>query len=192
MGSHWVFRSHCLPGWGSSLTQDSARNRCSCCWEHSSALAPDSTACTVIWSSSPERILDGKTMLPKTERQAVGRTAYAIVVVGLCSGGLLVVYAVGEGSAAAAIGIVTAGAIQVIAYWRLAGRLAARQDATRAWVGGMMARFAAFGAIATLSVLTELVPREALSAFAYTLIALVLLEAVWLALATGRNRSVER
>lgn len=131
-------------------------------------------------------------MLPKTERQAVGRTAYAIVVVGLCSGGWLVIYAVGEGSAAAATGIVTAGSIQVIAYWRLAGRLAARQDATRVWVGGMMARFAAFGAIATLSVLTELVPREALSAFAFTLIALVLLEAIWLALATGRNRSVER
>jgi len=54
-----------------------------------------------------------------------------------------------------------------------------------------MARFAAFGTVATLSVLTELVPREAMSAFAFTLITLVLLEAVWLAVATSRNRPVE-
>jgi len=121
----------------------------------------------------------------------VGRTAYTIVVAGICSGGWLVAQSVGEGSIAAAVGIVAAGAIQVLAFWRLAGRLSARQDATRAWVGGMMARFAAFGAMATLSVLTELVPRETMGAFAFTLITLVLLEAIWLAVATGRNRPVE-
>lgn len=113
------------------------------------------------------------------------------MVVGICGGGWLVVRAAGEGSVAVAIGIATAGFIQAVAFWRLAARLSARQDATRAWVGGMMARFAALGAMATLSVLTELVPREAMPAFAVTLITLVLLEAVWLAIATGRNRPVE-
>jgi len=159
--------------------------------ELSSALALDSIACTVTWCLPPERILDGKTTNPETDRQTVGRTAHTIVVVGLCGVGWFVARAVGEGSAAVAFGIVTAGVIQVGAFWRLAERLSTRQDATRVWVGGIMARFAAFGTVATLSVLTELVPREAMSAFAFTLITLVLLEAVWLAVATSRNRPVE-
>lgn len=142
-------------------------------------------------SSLPERIPGGWTTIPETERRTVGRTAHTIVVVALCGSGWLVARAVGEGSAAVVFGIAAAGTIQVVIFWRLAGRLSAKQDATRAWVGGMVARFAAFGAMATLSVLTQLVPREVMTAFAFTLITLVLLEAVWLAVATGRNRPVE-
>ena len=171
--------------------KDSVRNRCSFYWERSLALGPDSTVCTVTLSSLPERIPGDRTTIPETERRTVGRTAHTIVVVALCGSGWLVARVVGEGSAAVVFGITAAGAIQVVSFWRLAGRLSAKQDATRAWVGGMMARFAAFGAMATLSVLTELAPREAMYAFAFTLITLVLLEAVWLAVATGRNRPVE-
>lgn len=122
----------------------------------------------------------------------MGRTAHTIVVTGLCGAGWLIVRAAGVDSSALVIGIVAAGAIQVVAFWRLAGRLSAGEDATRAWVGGIAARFAGFGAVVSLGYLTDLVPRDAATGFAFTLITLVLLEAVWLAVATHRTRPVVR
>ncbi|MFQ5530934.1 MAG: hypothetical protein ACE5FP_11385 [Gemmatimonadota bacterium] len=119
------------------------------------------------------------------------RTAYSIVVAGLCGLVWLVARAAEADSIALLLGVFGAGAIQISAFWRLAARLSAGQDATRAWVGGMAARFAAFALMAGLAFVIEVVPREAATGFAFTLIALVLLEAVWLAVATSRTRPVE-
>ena len=121
----------------------------------------------------------------------MGRTAYTIVVAGLCCAGWLVTRAAGLNSTPLTIGIVAAGTIQVVAFWHLAGRLSAGQDATRVWIGGIAARSAAFGAVALLAYVMDFVPREAATAFAFTLITLVLLEAIWLAVATRRTLPVE-
>lgn len=121
----------------------------------------------------------------------MGRTLHTIVVAGFCGAGWLVARAAGVDSNALVIGIFAAGGIQAVAFWRLAGRLSAGEDATLAWAGGIAARSAAFGAVTLLAYLTDIVPREASTAFAFTLIALVLLEAVWLAVATRRTRPMK-
>ena len=87
-----------------------------------------------------------------------------------------------------AIGVVGAGVLQSVLFWRLAGLLAGGRDATRAWVGGMALRFGTFAAVSGVALGTTLLSRAFGLGFAFGLIAFVLLEALWLAVASRRTR----
>jgi len=120
----------------------------------------------------------------------LGRTAHTIVVAILCLTAWLVAAAL-DAAPGLAIGIVAAGVLQATIFWFLAFRLAAGGDATGVWVGGMVLRLGMFAMVFGLALGTEMLPRAVGMGFAFGLIALVLLEAVWLAVATRRTRPAE-
>lgn len=120
----------------------------------------------------------------------MGRTAHTIVVAALCGMAWVVSGLVGA-EAGLGIGVVIAGMVQAAVFWQLAGRLASGGDATGVWIGGMAARLGMFAVVSGLALGTDVLPRSVGLGFAFGLIALVLLEATWLAVATRRTRPAE-
>lgn len=79
-----------------------------------------------------------------------------------------------------ALGIAGAWLIQTVAFWRLDEALAARRDATRAWVAGIALRAGGLG-IAALLVVTGRASPDLAVAYGVAMLALLLAEAGWLA-----------
>jgi len=87
-----------------------------------------------------------------------------------------------------ALGVLTGGVLQAALFWRLAGLLAGGRNATGAWVAGIAVRFGAFAVVSGLALGTTMLSRAFGLGFAFGLIAFVLLEAFWLAVASRRTR----
>ena len=117
----------------------------------------------------------------------MGRTAHTVTVALLCGAVWIVAGAVGEESDLV-LGVSSAGVLQAALFWRLAGRLAVGRDATAAWVGGIAVRFGAFAIVSGLALGTTMLSRTFGLGFAFGLVAFVLLEALWLAVASRRIR----
>lgn len=122
--------------------------------------------------------------------EIVGRTAHTIVVAALCGAAWIVSRSLGA-EPGLGTGIVVAGVLQAAIFWQLAGRLSSGGDVTGIWIGGMAVRLGMFAVVSGLALGTELVPRAFGLGFAFGLIALVLLEATWLAVATRRTPPAE-
>ena len=120
----------------------------------------------------------------------MGRTAHTIVVACLCGAAWVVLGATGA-EPGLAHGVVGAGMLQAVIFWRLAGGLDAGGDVTGVWVGGMALRLGMFAIVSVLSLGTEWLSRAVGMGFAFGLVVLVLLEAGWLAVATRRTRPAE-
>lgn len=140
-------------------------------------------------SCCPASEMRAATTTRRTE-ETVGRTAHTMVVAALCGVAWIVSVSLGA-EPGLGIGIVAAGALQAAIFWQLAGRLAAGGDVTGIWVGGMVLRLGMFAVVSGLALGTEMLPRAVGVGFAFCLIALVLLEATWLAVATGRTPPAE-
>lgn len=107
----------------------------------------------------------------------------------------LLVAAVGYGLAVrfdadptgAAVAVVLAWTVQVVTFGLLASRLRAGRDATRVWALGIGLRALALVTAWPLTAL-GLFERDVAAAFGLCLAALMILEAIWLAVsATGRS-----
>lgn len=85
------------------------------------------------------------------------------------------------------LGVLSAGILQALLFWRLAGLLSGGRDATGAWVGGIALRFGAFAVVSGLALGTTMLSRAFGLGFAFGLIGFVLLEALWLAVASRRT-----
>lgn len=79
-----------------------------------------------------------------------------------------------------ALGLGTAWVLQAPAFWILAGRLARGEDAFRAWVGGIGARFGGLAVLAVAGGVDEASGKALLLAYGAAVLAQLLLEAVWL------------
>jgi hypothetical protein len=89
----------------------------------------------------------------------------------------------GADSKSVAVGLGFAWAVQAASFWPLAGALEARRPVVVPWAAGMAARFGGLASLWAISALSGR-GREAVLAFAFALVAFLLLEAVWLAVVT--------
>ncbi len=120
-------------------------------------------------------------------RRRLGGLAYAVVTLGAAAIAIVATSAEPDRT----WGIATAWAIQAVAFWRLDRSLAAARNATAAWIGGMFARgggLVVTGLLAYAGVATADLP----IAYGITMLALLLLEAGWLARSLPRPTSVRR
>jgi hypothetical protein len=124
-----------------------------------------------------------------TERRALRRGAYLATAAGLAVAGWAAAAAGGAAAAEAAIGLVLAWSVQAASFWPLAGSLAAGRPATTAWVGGMTARVGGLALLWALSALSGGRGRTVVLAYAFALVAYLVLEAAWLAVAARGDRT---
>lgn len=125
----------------------------------------------------------------RPETPALRRDAYVAVAAGLAGVGWAAAVTGGASPAGTALGLGLAWAIQAASFWPLAGALADGRPAVAAWVGGMSARV---GGLALLWAATALAGgrgRTVVLAYAFALVAYLILEAAWLAIATRGDRT---
>lgn len=122
----------------------------------------------------------------KVSRVGLG---YPAVSFALVAAGIVAVSASSAGHKGPLIaGAAAAWLVQLPAYWVLVDRLERRLDATRPWLAGMAARVGGFALLAVLSWVSSLPVGPAATSYALALIALLILEAAWLA---GRRPPAE-
>ncbi|MFQ5678932.1 MAG: hypothetical protein ACE5HP_05690 [Gemmatimonadota bacterium] len=125
--------------------------------------------------------------------EAAVRFTYLGATFLLTAGGLAVLVGRdGPSSGAVAAGVATAWVIQAVAFWKLLAVLYRGGSLLRVWAGGIGARAGglvlAFAAGATSSLPT----RWLLLGYGVEILALLLLEAAWLAVGNPRRRGGER
>ena len=92
---------------------------------------------------------------------------------------------------AVALGAGTAWLVQAFSFWILAAGLESGKKITRAWVAGMSARFGVGITVWGLAALAGAPTRTLMIAYGLALVAFLLLEAGWLAVATA-DRTVRK
>lgn len=123
------------------------------------------------------------------EPRPLRREAWLAVSAGLAGAGWAAAVTGGAGAREAAIGLSLGWAVQAAAFWPLAGALAAGRPATAAWIGGMTARAGGLAVLWALSALSGGRGRTVVLAYAFALVAYLMLEAAWLAVATRGDRT---
>ena len=119
----------------------------------------------------------------RADRSGTHRVAYVATTVLLAVAGGAAAVAGGADGRQVAAGLALAVAVQAASFWPLASALETGRPATVAWVAGMAARVGGLMLLWALSALAGL-GREVVLAYAFALVAVLMLEAVWLALAT--------
>lgn len=79
------------------------------------------------------------------------------------------------------LGIGAAWALQSASYWKLAGSLARGRRVVAVWIGGMGLRLGGVPLVALVGARSGLPLRELVAGYVLALVALLLLEALWLA-----------
>ncbi len=118
---------------------------------------------------------------PGGGRRLAGRvpgTGYALATLVIVGVGAAVAARSAAGPEIAA-GAVSAWAIQAVAFWRLVTALDAREDATRVWVSGIVARVGGLAVAAVAAVATG-TGSELPASYGVTMLVLLLVEAAWL------------
>lgn len=110
-----------------------------------------------------------------------GPAAYAGATLGLAVLGVAAAAATGAPARATGVGAAAAWAIQAGAIWKLAGVLDRGANAVPAWAGGMAARLAGLAAVWFGGSATPLERDALVLAYGVAILALLLLEAAWLA-----------
>ena len=90
---------------------------------------------------------------------------------------------------ATTLGVATAWLIQAAAFWTLHGALATGRRVIPIWVGGMAARAGAIGVLWVAGRAGELSSRDLLFSYVIAILALLMLEAAWLAIGRPLNQS---
>ena len=119
----------------------------------------------------------------RTDRSGTHRLAYVATTTLLAVAGGVAAVAGGADREQVAAGLALAVAVQAASFWPLATALEKGRPATVAWVAGMAARVGGLMLLWALSALAGL-GREVVLAYAFALVAFLMLEAAWLALAT--------
>jgi hypothetical protein len=119
-----------------------------------------------------------------TTERGLARGAYAAVTLLLAGAGWVLAVRLGARPGAAVAGLACAWAVQNATFWPLAGALAAGRPAAAPWVAGIAARCLGLAVLWILSLAAGPRGRDWVLTYAFALVAYLLLEAVWLAVAT--------
>ena len=114
----------------------------------------------------------------------LGRGAYAAVTLLLAGIGWVLALRLDMDPTASAGGLLVAWSVQNATFWPLAGALAAGRPAGAPWIGGMVARALGLAVFWLVSLATGPRGRDFVLTYAFALVAYLLLEAAWLAVAT--------
>ncbi|MDH3296763.1 MAG: hypothetical protein OEM96_00565 [Gemmatimonadota bacterium] len=116
------------------------------------------------------------------------RSPFVLAAAVVASSGWWVGTTAGADPTTLAAAMIVAWVAQSAVYWRLAGKLTAGANAAGAWILGIAIRLAA---LMSMWVLYEqlVVGRVVALTFGLTLVALVILEAIWLAASAAQIRS---
>lgn len=125
------------------------------------------------------------------------RTGYLAVTAALAAAGTAVALVLlRRAPGAVAAGIATAWVLQAPSFWRLAGAISRNEAAVRDWLGGIGLRLGGLALLAAVGGGPAWPRRDLALAYVATLLAYLLLEAVWLfrlqpepAPAAGRERA---
>lgn len=128
------------------------------------------------------------------------REGYLAVTAALGASGAATAFVVARGApAAVAAGIAAAWVLQAPSFWRLAGAIGRNEDATRDWLGGIGLRLGGLALLAAAGGGPAWPRRDLALAYVATLLAYLLMEAVWLfrlqpetPSRTGRDRATPR
>jgi len=119
------------------------------------------------------------------------RIGYLLVTLLLCVGGAVAAIVGGHPVLAVVAGVGTAWLVQAVSFWFLAGGLERGEVVTRMWVAGIAGRLGVGILLWVLAALAGAPTRVLMIAYGMTLVAFLLLEAGWLAVATA-DRTVRR
>ena len=119
------------------------------------------------------------------------RTGYLLVTFLLCVGGAVAAIVGGHPALAVVAGVGTAWIVQAVSFWFLAGGLERGEVVTRMWVAGIAGRLGVGILLWVLAALAGAPTRVLMIAYGMALVAFLLLEAGWLAVATA-DRTVRR
>ena len=125
----------------------------------------------------------------RPEPSALRRDAYVAIAAGIAGVAWAAAVSGGASAGDVALGLGLAWAVQAASFWPLAGALAAGRPALTAWVGGMSARVGGLAMLWAASALAGGRGRTVVLAYAFALVAYLMLEAVWLAVATRGDRT---
>lgn len=93
----------------------------------------------------------------------------------------------GRFALAIGVGAGIAWAVQAASFWVLAGRLGSDEPVMRVWVAGIATRFGMGVLVWLLAVLAGAPTRELMIAYGMALAVFLIVEAVWLAVATSKT-----
>ncbi len=117
------------------------------------------------------------------------RGAYLLVTLLLCVVGAVAAIVGGHPALSVVTGAGVAWIVQAVSYWFLAGGLERGEAVMRMWVTGIAGRFGAGILLWVLAALAGAPTQVLMIAYGMALVAFVLLEAGWLAVATADRRS---
>ena len=130
--------------------------------------------------------------MTKPETANLKRAAYAGATLVLTASGWLAATRGGHPAGPVAVGLGAAWAVQASSFWLLAGALERGDRVMATWTGGIAARFGGLALLWGLLRLTGGPTREPVLAYAFAVVAFLLLEAAWLTwLRPGRGKTEE-
>lgn len=113
------------------------------------------------------------------------RVAYLAVSLLLAGTGTVAAIVGGQPAMPLAAGVGVAWLVQAGSFWVLAGGLEAGRPIMAPWIGGIAGRLGAGVVLWTVAVLAAVPTRMLMIGYGLALVAFLLLEAVWLAVATA-------
>ena len=113
------------------------------------------------------------------------RAGYLWVTLALAGAGSAAAIAGGHPALPVVLGVGTAWVVQAASFWLLAGGLASGDPVTRIWITGIAGRFGVGILVWGLAALAGAPTRVLMIAYGLALVAFLLLEAGWLAVATA-------
>jgi hypothetical protein len=122
-----------------------------------------------------------------TETAGLRRAAYLVVTLFIAVAGWAATVAGGFEPVAVGVGVGAAWTIQAGSFWVLAGGLARGDRVLRVWAGGMASRVGGLLLLWIGAWLAGAPAREPVVAYAFALVAFLLLEAGWLAVVAPRQ-----
>ncbi len=119
------------------------------------------------------------------------RAGYLLITLLLCVAGAVAAIVGGHPALSVVTGAGVAWIVQAVSFWFLAGGLERGEVVTRTWVAGIGGRFGVGILLWVLAALAGAPTQVLMIAYGMALVAFVLLEAGWLAVATA-DRTVGR
>jgi len=115
------------------------------------------------------------------------RAAYVGVTLALAVAGSTAAIVGGRAALPVVLGVGLAWAVQAVSFWLLAGGLAAGAVVTGLWIGGIAARLGTGVVLWALAALAGAPTRTLMTGYGLALVAFLVLEAGWLAIATAER-----
>lgn len=120
------------------------------------------------------------------------RVAYVAVTFLLAAAGTAAAIAGGRPSLPLVVGVGAAWLVQAVSFWGLAGGLRTGARVMGFWIAGIAARVGTGVALWALAALAGAPTRTMMIGYGLALVAFLLLEAAWLAVATADSRGRRR